>query len=49
MQESGPDYGTDGGFGQGSGGSEPRRVSSKSGGGGAKGGFDKALDDEIPF
>ena len=45
MQESGPDYGNDGGFGS----SEPRRVSSKSGGGGSKGGFDKALDDEIPF
>ena len=49
MQESGPDYGNDGGFGQGaSSGGEPRRVT-KTGGGAAKGGFDKALDDEIPF
>jgi single-strand DNA-binding protein len=46
MQESGPDYGNDGGFG--SSGAEPRRVT-KTGGGGSKGGFDKALDDEIPF
>jgi single-strand DNA-binding protein len=37
MQESGPDYGS----------SEPRRVTKT--GGGAKGGFDQALDDEIPF
>lgn len=47
MQESGPDYGTDGGFGQGASGGEPRRVTKT--GGGSKGGFDKALDDEIPF
>jgi single-strand DNA-binding protein len=44
MQESGGDYGgSDGGFGS----SEPRRVA-KTGGGG-KGNFDKAIDDEIPF
>jgi len=50
MQESGSDYGMDGGFGQGSSGGEPRRVTKTGGGsGGAKGGFDKALDDEIPF
>jgi single-strand DNA-binding protein len=44
MQEGGSDYGSDGGFGS----SEPRRVT-KTGGGGSKGNFDKALDDEIPF
>ncbi len=43
MQESGSDYGSDGGFGS----SEPRRVTKT--GGGSKGNFDKALDDEIPF
>lgn len=44
MQESGGDYGaSDGGFGS----REPRRVAKT--GGGAKGNFDKALDDEIPF
>jgi len=61
MQESGaPDYDAGGGFGGyggggsaggGSGGgySEPKRVA-KAGGSGAKGGgFDKQLDDEIPF
>jgi single-strand DNA-binding protein len=52
MQESGQaDYGMDGGFGSGSGPSpsqgEPRRVAKT--GSGAKGGFDKAIDDEIPF
>jgi single-strand DNA-binding protein len=54
MQEGQSDYGGGGGssgggdsFGGGSGGySEPKRVASK---GGAKGGFDKQLDDEIPF
>ncbi|MCB1485145.1 MAG: single-stranded DNA-binding protein [Hyphomicrobiaceae bacterium] len=61
MQESGPDYGYDAGssFGGGGGGySEPASSGSKrgggssrapSGGGASKGGFDKALDDEIPF
>ena len=39
------DYGTDGGFGAGS--SERRRGAKT--GGGTKGGFDKAIDDEIPF
>ncbi|MBS0251101.1 MAG: single-stranded DNA-binding protein [Proteobacteria bacterium] len=48
MQESGPDYGADGGFGSSSGG-ESRRVSGSRGGGGSKPSFDKALDDEIPF
>jgi single-strand DNA-binding protein len=58
MQESGGEYDS-GGFGSsgGSGGgySEPKRgpakggASSNGGSGGAKGGFDKALDDEIPF
>jgi single-strand DNA-binding protein len=47
MQESGADFGSDGGFGQGMGSGEPKRVAKT--GGGAKGGFDKALDDEIPF
>jgi single-strand DNA-binding protein len=61
MQESGGDYdsGGGGGFGSGSGGGSgysepaPKRVTKTgggaSGGGGSKGGFDKALDDEIPF
>ena len=57
MQESGGDYDS-GGFGSGggsSGGSSynepaPKRVAKSSGGAPAsKGGFDKALDDEIPF
>ena len=56
MQESGgADYDSGGGFGSGSGGGgysepAPKRVT-KTGGGAAasKGGFDKALDDEIPF
>jgi single-strand DNA-binding protein len=56
MQESGGDYDS-GGFGSGSGGgySEPAKRGGKSGsssGSGASkgsGGFDKALDDEIPF
>ncbi|MGE0052771.1 MAG: single-stranded DNA-binding protein [Hyphomicrobium sp.] len=60
MQESAPDYGYDAGssnFG-GGGYSEPASSGSKrgggssrapSGGGASKGGFDKALDDEIPF
>ena len=50
MQESGSDYGSDGGFGSGSSSSssEPRRVG-KAGGGASKPSFDKALDDEIPF
>jgi single-strand DNA-binding protein len=44
MQENGQaDYGGDGG---GFGGEAPRRAAGKSGG---KGGFDKQLDDEIPF
>jgi single-strand DNA-binding protein len=50
MQESGQaDYGADaGGFGSGGGyGSEPKRAAGKPAGG--KGGFDKQLDDEIPF
>ena len=48
MQEGGQaDYGSDGGFGAGSGSSEPKRVAKT--GGGSKGGFDKAIDDEIPF
>jgi single-strand DNA-binding protein len=48
MQEGGQaDYGSDGGFGSGAGGSEPRRVAKT--GGGSKGSFDKAIDDEIPF
>jgi single-strand DNA-binding protein len=48
MQESGGDYGSsDGGFGSGSSsGESPRRVAKT---GGSKGGFDKAIDDEIPF
>ena len=47
MQEGGQaDYGTDGGFGAGP--SEPRRVA-KTGGGTKGGGFDTAIDDEIPF
>ncbi len=46
MQESAPDYGSsDGGFGSSSG-EAPRRVAKT---GGSKGGFDKAIDDEIPF
>ncbi|MEZ5900336.1 MAG: single-stranded DNA-binding protein [Hyphomicrobiaceae bacterium] len=61
MQESAPDYGYDAGgsnFGGGGGYSEPASSGSKrgggssrapSGGGASKGGFDKALDDEIPF
>jgi single-strand DNA-binding protein len=54
MQESGGgDYDSGGGFGSGGGYSEPapKRAPAKSGGGSAapKGGFDKALDDEIPF
>jgi single-strand DNA-binding protein len=52
MQESsGGDYDAGGGFGSGGGGySEPapKRVT-KTGGGAPKGGFDKAIDDEIPF
>jgi single-strand DNA-binding protein len=57
MQESGgADYDAGGGFGSGGGGGSgyseptPKRVT-KTGGGAAasKGGFDKALDDEIPF
>ena len=45
MQENGQaDYGGDGGGGFG--GEAPRRAAAKSGG---KGGFDKQLDDEIPF
>ncbi len=49
MQESGADYGSgsDGGFGSSSSSGEPPRRVAKSGG--AKGGFDKAIDDEIPF
>jgi len=44
MQESGSDYG------ESSYGSEPpRRVAKTGGGGSSKGGFDKAIDDEIPF
>ena len=54
MQESGSDYDSGGfGSGGGSGYSEPapKRVAKSSGGGSSapKGGFDKALDDEIPF
>ncbi len=61
MQESGGDYDSGGGFGSGSGAggggsssggySEPAKRATKTGGGSAasKGGFDKALDDEIPF
>ena len=54
MQDSGADYGSDGGFGSSYGSSpsssEPRRAGGKNGGSGAsKGGFDKAIDDEIPF
>ena len=46
------DYGSDGGdngggYGGGGGGSPPRRSGGASGG--SKGGFDKKLDDEIPF
>ena len=55
MQE-GPqgDYGYDSGSSFGGGSSsgsygETKRGASKSGNGGSKGGFDKALDDEIPF
>jgi single-strand DNA-binding protein len=55
MQESGgPDYDSGGGFGSGSGGGggysepAPKRVT-KTGGAAPKGGFDKAIDDEIPF
>ncbi len=48
MQEGGQaDYGSDGGFGPGAGSAEPKRVAKA--GGGSKGGFDKAIDDEIPF
>ena len=47
MQESGGDYDS-GGFGSGSGYSEPPKRGGKPGGGSAKS-FDKALDDEIPF
>jgi single-strand DNA-binding protein len=43
MQESGADFGSDGGFSS----SEPKRVAKT--GSASKGGFDKALDDEIPF
>lgn len=47
MQESGADYGSDGGFGSSSsGGGDTRRVAKT---GAPKGGFDKAIDDEIPF
>ena len=51
MQEGGADYsaGQDSGFGGGSssgGYSEPKRAAKS---GGSKGGFDKQLDDEIPF
>jgi single-strand DNA-binding protein len=47
MQENGQsDYGGD--FG-GGGGEPARRPAARSGGGGGKGGFDKQLDDEIPF
>jgi single-strand DNA-binding protein len=49
MSDSGQsDYGSDdgAGYGGGSGSSAPKR---SSGGGGSKGGFDKKLDDEIPF
>jgi single-strand DNA-binding protein len=48
MQESGPDYASDGGFGSSStsGTGETRRVAKS---GGSKGSFDKAIDDEIPF
>ena len=61
MQEAGGEYdgggfGSSGGSGGSSGGSysEPKRGPAKGGtsssnGGGTKGGFDKALDDEIPF
>ena len=57
MQESGGDYDSGGfgsGSGSGSGGSgysepAPKRVTKTGGGAAAKGGFDKALDDEIPF
>ncbi len=54
MQESGQSDYDGGGFGSGSGGSgysepAPKRAVKSSGGGAAKGGFDKALDDEIPF
>jgi single-strand DNA-binding protein len=54
MQESGGDYDAGGGFGSGSGGGggysepAPKRVT-KTGGAAPKGGFDKAIDDEIPF
>ena len=44
MQESGPDYASDGGFGSSD---APAKRVGKAGGG--KGGFDKAIDDEIPF
>jgi single-strand DNA-binding protein len=49
LQEGGQaDYGGDaGGFGGGGGYGEPKRAAKS--GGGAKGGFDKPLDDEIPF
>ena len=46
------DYGSDdaGGYGGGGGSSAPRRSGGRgSSGGGSKGGFDKKLDDEIPF
>ena len=60
MQEGGQsDYGYDGGSNFGSSGSgssgssggygDAKRGPSKAGNGGGKGGFDKALDDEIPF
>lgn len=59
MQESGPDYGYDAGsnFGGGGGYAEPSSAGGKRSGGASRasggsakgGGFDKALDDEIPF
>ncbi len=58
MQESGGgDYDSGGGFGSGGGSGSgggysepaPKRVTKTGGGAAAKGGFDKALDDEIPF
>jgi single-strand DNA-binding protein len=45
MQESGADYGAEGSYGT----SEPQRRVAKAGAGAAKGNFDKAIDDEIPF
>jgi len=55
MQESQSDYGSGGDFGGSSGGgydNAPKRTpsrSSGSGSSGSKGGFDKKIDDEIPF